>query len=249
MAGPAIPFLVRTFGKQIFRSGLQFGGGGTGSALVGAFAGSNRNGIGLNITVGSNIGQLARTIDAFGKQQLPFATSQALNDAAFATRKQNVERTYPQSFDVKNKRFAATMYRVEKSNKRNLTARVYDRLGRDYMVNQAEGGVKRPRGNNIAIPSRAIKRTASGKVPKAKQPRNVLNARGYKTKLRSGQDVIAQQTGRGAAKRQQVLYLLEQRAYIPKRFRFYEDGQRTAQRSFNRAFATRFREAQRTSKR
>ena len=202
----------------------------------------------MNVNVTSNSSALSKAIDSFGKSQMPFATSQALNDAAFATRKQIVDKTYPDAFDVKNKRFASAMYRVDKANKRNLTARVFDRLGRDYMVNQAEGGIKRPRGNNIAIPSRAINRTASGKVPKAKQPRNLLNGKGYKTKLRSGQDVIAQQAGRGAAKRQQVMYILEQQAYIPKRFRFYEDGQRTARRTFAKAFGRRFRAAQRASK-
>lgn len=203
----------------------------------------------MNVNVTSNISALSKAIDSFGKQELPFATSKALNVAAFATRKQIVDKTYPDAFDVNNKRFASAMFRVEPSNKRNLTARVFDRLGRDYMVNQAEGGIKRPRGNNIAIPSRAINRTKSGKVPKAKQPRNLLNGKGYRTKLRGGQDVIAQQTGRGAAKRQQVMYILEQRAFIPKRFRFYEDGQRTAQRSFSKAFGPLFRAAQRTSKR
>ena len=107
------------------------------------------------------------------------------------------------------------MFRVGKASKRNLVATVSDVLGRDYMVNQAEGGTKLPRGRNIAIPSRQIKRTATGKVPKNRQPRNVLDAKGYKTKLSSGQPVIVENVGRGAAKRQRVLYILEQaREYL-----------------------------------
>lgn len=203
----------------------------------------------MQINVQSNISTFAKAMDAFGRDQIPFATASALNSTAFDVRKQIVEDTYPNSFTVRNKRFASQMFRVDKANKRNLTARVYDRLGRDYMVNQAEGGIKRPRGNHIAIPSRQIKRTASGKVPKAKQPRNVLGGRGYRTTLRSGQDVIAEQTGRGAARRQRVLYLLENVARIPKRFPFYEDANRKAGRVFDRNFAKSFAFAKQTARR
>ena len=202
----------------------------------------------MHINMKSNISTVSKAIDAFGKRQMPFATSQALNSTAFAVRKQIVERTYPQSFTVRNKRFASTMFRVGKANKRKLVATVFDRLGRDYMVDQAEGGTKRPRGNSIAIPTRNVKRLASGKVSKAKQPRNLLNGNAYKTKLRNGQEVIAQETGRGATRKQKVLYILEQSATIPKRFRFYEDGQRIAQRDFTKNFAKAFREAKRTAR-
>ncbi len=172
----------------------------------------------------------------------------ALNDAAFAVRKEIVTRTYPDSFTVRNPRFASAMFRVGKATKRNLVATVSDVLGRDYMVNQAEGGTKLPRGRNIAIPSRQIKRTATGKVPKNRQPRNVLDAKGYKTKLSSGQPVIAENVGRGAAKRQRVLYILEQSARIPKRFPFYERGRVVAQKSFGKAFNKRFRQARLTAR-
>lgn len=203
----------------------------------------------MQINMKSNISAVSKAVDAFGKNQMPFATSQALNSTAFAVRKEIVERTYPRSFTQRNKRFASTMFRVGKANKRRLIASVFDRLGRDYMVDQAEGGIKKPRGSNIAIPTQHIKRLASGKVSKARQPRNLLNGKAYKTKLKSGQEVIAQQTGRGANKKQKVLYILEQQATIPKRFRFYEDGQRIAQRDFTKNFAKAFRDAKRTAKR
>jgi len=202
----------------------------------------------MQISVKSNISAVTKALDAFGKRQIPFATSLALNDAAFAVRKEIVERTYPDSFTVRNKRFAGAMFRVGKASKRNLTATVSDVLGRDYMTMQAEGGIKRPRGRNIAIPSRQIKRTATGKVPMAKQPRNVLGGKGYRTTLRSGQPVIAENVGRGAAKRQRVLYLLEPTARIPKRFPFYERGRKVAQTSFARAFNKRFAQARRTAR-
>jgi hypothetical protein len=203
----------------------------------------------MQINVKSNISAFAKAMDAFGRDHIPAATANALTTTAFNVRKQIVDDTYPSSFTVRNKRFASAMFRVEPASKRNLTARVYDKLGRDYMTTQAEGGFKRPRGSNIAIPSRQIKRTATGKVPKGKQPRNVLGGKAYKTKLDSGQEVIAEQTGRGAARKQRVLYLLEKIARIPKRFPFYEDANKKAQRVFDRNFAKSFAFAKRTAQR
>ena len=194
----------------------------------------------MQINVKSNISTFAKAMDAFGRNQIPFATANALTSTAFDVRKQIVDDTYPSSFTVRNKRFASAMFRVEKATRRNLTARVYDRLGRDYMTIQAEGGLKRPRGSNIAIPSRQIKRTKTGRVPKNRHPRNVLGGKAYKTKLDSGQEVIAEQTGRGAARKQRVLYLLEKIARIPKRFAFYEDANKKAGRVFDRNFRKSF---------
>jgi len=250
MAGPAIPFLVRTFGKQIVRSGLQFGGGGTGSALFGAFAGSNRNGIGLNITVGSNIGQLARTIDAFGKQQLPFATHRAINQTAFDVRNEIVKQTFPRSFDMKAKQFARQAFRVERSpNKRKLVARVYDRFGKDYLVNQAEGGTKKKRGRYMSIPAQERPRVSGKATYNRVHPRTVLNRpKAFVQKVGDQHMILERRTKeRYPLKR---LYLLHQTdAQIPKRFPFYEDARKKVGRVFDKHFATYFAAAKRTAKR
>ena len=106
----------------------------------------------MNINLTTNASKVQKAIQGFSKQ-MPFAMSQALNSTAFDIRRQIVDRTYPQSFNVKNKRFANAMFRVEKASKRKLSAAVFDRLGKDYMAMQAEGGTKLPRGRNIAIPA------------------------------------------------------------------------------------------------
>ena len=94
----------------------------------------------MNINLTTNASKVQKAIQGFSKQ-MPFAMSQALNSTAFDIRRQIVDRTYPQSFKVKNKRFANAMFRVEKASKRKLSA-VFDRLGKDYMAMQAEGGDK-----------------------------------------------------------------------------------------------------------
>lgn len=197
----------------------------------------------MKINLESNATQIQKAMQGLSKQ-LPFALSQTLNGTAHAVRKQIVNRTYPQSFTVRNKRFASAMFRVERASKRKLSAAVFDRLDRDYMAMQAEGGIKLPRGRNIAIPGRANQRTSTGKIPRARQPRQIINSgKAFKTTLRGGQKAIVQPQGRGKIKRLKVMYVLEQTARIPKRFNFYEDATATAQRNFNRRFAVEFKRA------
>ena len=107
----------------------------------------------LSLNVGSNINQVAGWLTNVQRKQLPFATAGALTDTAFDVRKHVVEKTFPRDFDLKNKRFAAATLRVEKANKRKLRAAVYDRLGREYLETQARGGIKKPRGQWISIPT------------------------------------------------------------------------------------------------
>ena len=202
----------------------------------------------MNVDISSNLTTVQKAIKGLS-QQFPFAMSGALNDTAFAVRKQIVERTYPKAFKVKNNVLPKTMFRVEKANKRKLSAAVFDRLNKNYMVDQAEGGIKTPRGSNIAIPGKDLKQRAKGGVTKANRPRNLLNKKGvFKTKsTRSGQPIIVR---RATKKRYplQMMYILEPSGTIKKRFDFYEDGNATARREISKAFAKRFKKAQATAR-
>ena len=46
----------------------------------------------------TNISTMAKALDAFGKDQIPFATANALTSTAFVIREHIVERTYPEAF-------------------------------------------------------------------------------------------------------------------------------------------------------
>ena len=95
----------------------------------------------MQIKVTSNVGPLTKALDAFGKKQIPFATSMALNDAAFAVRRKSSSAHIPPAYG-QEPALCGAMFRVGKATKRNLVSTVSDVLGRDYMVNQAEGGTK-----------------------------------------------------------------------------------------------------------
>ena len=129
----------------------------------------------LSLNVGSNINQVAGWLANVQRKQLPFATAGALTATAFDVRKHVIAKTFPRDFDLRNKRFAGAALRVDKANKRKLRAAVYDRLGREYLETQARGRIKKPTGQWLSVPTEHIQRTASGKIGKAKRPRNIVN--------------------------------------------------------------------------
>ena len=114
----------------------------------------------LSLNVGSNINQVAGWLTNVQRKQLPFATAGALTLTAFDVRKQVVEKTFPRAFTTRNTRFATNILEVKPAKKRELTATLFDKKGRDYLELHARGGIKRPTGQWISIPTRHIKRTA-----------------------------------------------------------------------------------------
>ena len=178
--------------------------------------------------MGAKVKNLAR--------QLPFATSLALNDTAFDVRHSSVD-LFNRSFQVRNKRFASTAFRVERSNKRTLTARIYDRLGRDWLKRQAKGGIKRARASKLLIPV-AAKRTGRG----TRDPRS------YKKTFAAtinGKPGIWQRHGRGG-KKLKMLFLFKSSVRVDKGFDFYRNAAKVARqkmpinnaKAWRRAIAT-----------
>lgn len=187
----------------------------------------------MRLGVSIDFRSAVEALDGAQKRQVPFAIAKTLTGLAFEARKHLVDVTGPRDFDIRNKRFLGVALRVDPARKDKLEATIYDRLGREYLKTQAEGGTKKPRGSAIAIPSRELqaKRTSTG-VPKRLRPRNIPAT----FKLRIGADeYLARRKGR--AKKLEVVYLLERKAMIPKRFRAYEDVAAVVQRSANEIFA------------
>ena len=189
----------------------------------------------MDLDVRAHVRGATRYLGFVHRRQIPFATSMALNDTAFQVRKRIVERTYPRAFNVRNRRFPDIAFRVRKASKRKLRASVYDRLGRASLGLHAEGGTKRPRGRHLAVPGSNVKRTATGKVGKARQPRTVLS-RGKAFKVRRGRgEMIFERIG-SKGKKLKLLYVLTPSARNDKRFPFHKDAMSTATRAFPRNF-------------
>jgi hypothetical protein len=171
--------------------------------------------------------------------QVPFALSQAMNDAVRKTRRKLVEQTWPNSVHVRNERFLNAALRMSFSNKGNLTVSIYDYLGRANLPLHAKGGVRTPRGK-LAIPGTTIRGQRGPRgIPEGLKPRNLPNS------FRKG-DVIFQRMGRGPNKYLRFAYLLKPSAHIPKDVPFFRDFADSIMAETARAFPERFRSAMRT---
>ena len=207
----------------------------------------------VSLSIRDNIAQVQKRLTAIERRQIPFAASQAINDTVKDIRKRIVEVTAPRAFTLRNRRFISSQLRMEFATKRRLVGAVFDAKGRGQLELHARGGIKRPRGRHLAIPTEDVKakRTGSGRIPKRLTPRTVLNKAGrrraFVVTFRSGQEAIVRRIGKGRQPLE-VLHLLERRARIPRSFRFFEDAKKVTKARFKRHFERRLRQALRTAR-
>ena len=108
--------------------------------------------------------------------QVPFALSRALNDAAIHTRERLIHSTWPEHVKQRRSNFPGAVLRVERSNKIDLTVAIRDisDRGQGHLYQHAYGGTKVPRGQHLAIPLASwVKYTASG-ISKRMRPKAIV---------------------------------------------------------------------------
>lgn len=118
----------------------------------------------FDISIKSNVREVARRLDRIQKKQLPFAISVALNKTAefTATNLNNDTRRYFENPTP----FTQRAFGFKKSNKRNLTARVFARRTQnEYLQYQVFGGIKRPQGRALVLPEN-IRLNRYGNIPR-----------------------------------------------------------------------------------
>ncbi|GGC90483.1 hypothetical protein [Chelatococcus reniformis] len=170
--------------------------------------------------------------------QVPFALAGALNTALFNTRKKLVTETWPKSVTVRNRSFLSAALRVETATKGKLEGAIFDSMGRAHLGLHARGGTKRPARGMLAIPTARVRRTARGVA--ANQKPSML-----KRSVRKG-NLIFQETGRGKAKRLELMYKLAPMARIKKDVPFVEDFRRSMLAEVRVAFPAAMAKAMRT---
>jgi len=212
---------------------------------------------GVSVNLTSNLTEVQKAIDAFGRNQIPFATAMALNDAAFEVRKDTIERVWPSSIRLRNPAFMkAVMMPIRGENratKRNLTATVQNfpsgARHRDYLQKLAVGGVKRANGRSIAIPAQDMRLRSRGGVTKGNRPRALLDKPRVFKQTVDGQEMILRRQGRDRYPLQRLYILEQQPMRIDDQFDFYGEGMRTARRSMAQNFNKRFAQAKRSARR
>lgn len=180
----------------------------------------------------------SKELDRLLKQwpdQARFATSLAINETMkVAQRDQRAHNA--SAFAVRNSRFMSQAIKIKPfSTKTSLSGviRIDPPGGQaraDILIKFEKGGTKRPRGRDIAVPGRGVKRTSRG-VQKSLRPRTVLGAgKAFVGKTRTGTKAIFQRVGSGKRTRVKYLYSLVPRARIQPRLEFV----RTVSASFSR---------------
>lgn len=146
--------------------------------------------------------------------QVPYATALTLNDAMFETRVEEIFMAWPGGVTVRNQSFMRAALRVDKASKGNLSASIFDVLGRASLDLHADGGTKTPDSGKLAVPvDPRIRRGARG-VPKSQRPRTFSSRRNAR--------VTAKGIFLGEAGRLHMIYRFLSSADIDKRFPFYE---------------------------
>jgi len=216
----------------------------------------------MQIQLMDNVSTLTKAIDAFGKDQIPFAAMRTLNEVAKQTRAKVIDKSWPSDVTVRNPRFMrASMMTISKrsgnmATKQNLRVTVGNyppghKMHRDYLQRLAVGGVKKPRGTSLAIPGRDghLRTRASGGVTKANRPRQLLNRKNvFRVTSKKNADLIVRRPTK-ARYPLQVLYLMERDGNVKKQFDFYDDANMTARRAMRTEFQKQFKAAKRSSKR
>ena len=229
-----------------------------GSAIKGATTSGVSSVIGgARINVKTNLKAVEKAIDAFGKNQIPFAMANTLNDAAFQIRKNTIENVWTKDVKVKNPAFMrAVMMPIKGDNratKRKLRAIVQNypsgNRHKDFLQRLAVGGIKSPRGRSIAIPASDMPLRARGGVTARNRPRPLLDRPKVFRQRVGGQDMILQRATKKPYPLKR-LYILEQGSVkIDNQFSFYEDADRLSQRVMRENFRKNFARAKASARR
>lgn len=108
----------------------------------------------MNISIKSDLKRLAKDLTHLQKKQIPFATSQALNDVAIDAQKA-LKAQAQKKFDRPTKA-TINSFRYKRSTKRNLTAEVFIAdYAVDYLKYQIEGGTRTAAGRGTGVPVNA----------------------------------------------------------------------------------------------
>lgn len=117
----------------------------------------------MKIDIRADIKAATKSLNRIERKQIPFATSQTLNQLAFELTKKRgtgvIGRATTKTFQKKKgpgaTRFTQRNFFFHKSNKRELTAEVFwDERNADYMKFQVAGGTRNPARRSIIVPTK-----------------------------------------------------------------------------------------------
>lgn len=205
----------------------------------------------LAITVKTNADQVARTLRTIGRRQLPFAAAAALSRTANRAR-DAVRKNMDRSFTVRSSR-VRTGVRSHPASKRDWPhSTAYVGVLDDWLAIHATGGIKKPeRGRYLAIRTKAVRLTKSGRVRASQRPRRITARPGGRIHGSSGEGriTLTNRRAQGAAKKGGITFFnLRRRAKIRKSWPFVREVRAVVVRTFPREFHRSFLKALKTAR-
>lgn len=196
-----------------------------------------------------NIGAFERAaerLNVASYDQVPFAVSQALNQAVVNTRRVLTESTWPEHVTVRNRAFIGRALQTKFATKRDLRVAIFEDAsrtnGRANLLLHADGGTKRPLQGQLAIPPKGLFRRGPKGISQGNKPKAII-AKTPKRSLRITSKGIF--VGKGG--RLQLMYAFKpsarQPADVPFRQDFYESMMRDVRAGFPNAMSNALRTA------
>ena len=139
----------------------------------------------MQISVKSNVKEIAKTLSRKYRKQIPFAASQALNNVV----KSAAEESNLQTGKVfKGGAVAHTKraFKYKRSHKTRLFSEVFVGPQQDYMAYQIEGGTRFPEGRAVRVPTHNTKLNTYGNSTRANQKAMINNKAKYFTGIPKG---------------------------------------------------------------
>lgn len=205
----------------------------------------------MKIGVRSNLARVRRDHRRFHADQVPFATSKAINELAKSFQRQQTGHM-EQEFTVRNRLFVSRAVKIKPfATKRSLKATVQIEppggpRTADILAKFEGGGTKKPRGSRLAVPQQ-VRRTKTGKVSTSLRPSNLQLTtvtstvskgakRTFSIRLPGGRGGIYQRVGRGRRGKVRLLYSFIPRARIKPVLGFFRRARMVARREFDGIF-------------
>jgi len=194
----------------------------------------------IDLKIKADIKEVTRHLNRVQRRQLPYAIAVALTKTA-QDAQTSIQRAIPHIFNVTKKWWLKTQptgIKVKPATKVNPTATVY--TDAPFADLQEEGGVKRPKGKVLAVPTAKVpksRRKAGGAAVMMKQKKTFATKTG-----------IYRKKGPKKARTVEKLFTFTKKAMIRPRFGFKDIAEKVARRRFKAHFLKALERALRTAR-
>lgn len=190
----------------------------------------------------SQVSRFATAVRLWATDQMPFAAAAALTDTAKDAAAE-VRARMGEHFELRNKGLKnAVAHQPASKRDQPPTAYVGLRPWAAFLALQVTGGVKRGKAGRVAVPTRIVRRGATGRVPKRHLPRTLRDSKGFVPgELEQRERIVVRR--RGAAGRVGIFFHLVGQARIRARWPFEREVREVAAARLPGHFARRAEQA------